>query len=113
MPRNAREWITVLWPAFVAACLLEVVVFAGFDPHEVLLFGRETDLSPESVYSIAFFAFWAITSAAGLVTWSLSRTPEDINRWQRRAPLTSPLPGDPPNSAYRGPVPPPSAPPGA
>lgn len=113
MPRNAREWITVLWPAFVAACLLEIVVFAGFDPHDMNLFGLDLDVGAESVYSIAFFAFWAITTATGLVTWSLSRSSEEINRWQRRVPLTLPLPGNPPNPEYRGPLPPPSAPPGA
>jgi hypothetical protein len=110
MPRNAREWIAILWPAFVAASLLEIVVFAGFDPHDVNLFG--IDASSEAVYSIAFFAFWAITSATGVVTWSLSRSSEEINRWQRRVPVTLPLPGNPPNPDYQGPQPPPAAPPG-
>jgi len=110
MPRNAIEWISILWPAFVAACLLEIVVFAGFDPQDVNLLG--IDASAEAVYSIAFFAFWAITSAAGVVTWSLSRSSHEINRWQRRMPLTLPLPGHPPNPDDRGPQAPPSAPPG-
>ena len=113
MPRNAREWIAVLWPAFVAACVLEMVVFAAFDPHDVHVFGLSLEADRESVYSIAFFVFWAIAAAAGLVTWSLSRSSDEINRWQRRVPLTLPLPGEPPNPEYRGPRPPPSAPPGA
>lgn len=111
MPRNAREWIAVLWPAFVAACLLEVIVFAAFDPHDFSLFGMSFDLERDAVYSVAFFAFWAIAAAAGLVTLSLSRSSEDINRWQRRVPLTVPLPGNPPNPEYRGPNPPDTTPP--
>jgi hypothetical protein len=113
MPHNSREWIAVLWPAFVAACLLEIVVFAGFDPHDFNFFGLSVEAGSDVVYSIAFFAFWAITSATGLVTWSLSRSADEINRFQRRVPLTVPLPGNPPNPGYRGPNPPPSAPPGA
>lgn len=109
MPQNAREWIAILWPAFVAACLLEIVVFAGFDPHDFTLFGIVAE--GEAVYSIAFFAFWGICSMAGIVTWSLSRSSEEINRWQRRVPVTLPLPGNPPNPDYRGPMPPPSVPP--
>jgi hypothetical protein len=111
MPRNAREWIAVLWPAFVAACLLEIVVFAGFDPHDFNLLGLTVDVEREGVYSIAFFAFWAITTATGMVTWSLSRSSEEINRWRRRVPVTVPLPGNPPNPEYEGPLPPPTAPP--
>jgi hypothetical protein len=111
MPSNAREWIAVLWPAFVAACLLEMVVFAAFDPHDLDVFGLSLDLGRDAVYSIAFFAFWAITSATGLVTWSLSRSSDEINRWRRRVPLTLPLPGNPPNPDYRGPHPPDATPP--
>lgn len=113
MPRNAREWIAVLWPAFVAACVLEIVVFACFDPHDLHAFGGSIDLERDAVYSLAFFAFWAVTGLTGLVTWSLSRSSEEINRWQRHAPVTLPLPGSPPNPDYRGPRPPPSVPPGA
>jgi hypothetical protein len=111
MPRNPREWITVLWPAFVSACMLEIVVFAAFDPHQLDLFGWTPELDADAVYSLAFFAFWAITSATGVVTWSLSRTSEEINRWQRRVPLTVPLPGNPPNPDYHGPDPPETVPP--
>ena len=113
MPRNAREWIAVLWPAFVAACLLETVVFAAFDPHDLQAFGLSAEVDRDAVYSIAFFAFWAITSTTGVVTWSRSRSSEEINRFQRRVPTTPSLPGHPPNPEYPGPNPPPSTPPGA
>lgn len=111
MPRNAREWIAILWPAFVAAGLLEIVVFAGFDPHDFNLFAVTIEAGGEAIYSIAFFAFWGICTAAGIVTWSLSRSTEEINRWQRREPVSLPLPGDSPNPDDRGPMPPPTVPP--
>jgi hypothetical protein len=113
MPRNSREWIAVLWPAFVSACMLEVVVFAGFDPHDFNLLGLQFEAGDDAVYSIAFFAFWGICTAMGVVVWSLSRSADEINRWTRHAPVTLPLPGNPPNPDYRGPSPPPSVPPGA
>jgi H+/Cl- antiporter ClcA len=112
VPRNSREWIAVLWPAFVAACVLEIVVFAAFDPHDLNAFGLFVEVDRDTVYSVAFFAFWGITAATGLVTWSLSRTSDEINRFQRRVPVTLPLPGSPQNPDYRGPDPPPSVPPG-
>ena len=74
MPTSARDRIAVLWPAFLAACLLEIVVFASFDPHDVRTFGGQ-DLEAQSVYSIAFFAFWLIASLTSLTTWMLSRRP--------------------------------------
>jgi hypothetical protein len=113
MPSNAREWLAILWPAFVAACMLQIVVFAGFDPHDLSLFGLGLEIERDAVYSIAFFAFWAITTATGWVTWSLFRSSEEINRYRRRVPVTLPLPGNPPNPDYRGPTPPPSVPPSA
>jgi hypothetical protein len=113
MPRNAREWIAVLWPAFVSASMLEVVVFAGFDPRDFNLLGMQFEAGDDAIYSIAFFAFWVICTVMGVVTWSLSRSSEEINRWKRHAPVTAPLPGNPPNPDYRGPSPPPSVPPGA
>lgn len=84
MPRSAREWIAVLWPAFVSACLLEMIVFAAFDPHDFNLFGWQIDIGQrDTVYSLAFFVFWAIGGAAGLVTWSLSRSSDEINHGTR------------------------------
>jgi hypothetical protein len=112
VPRTLREWIAVLWPAFVSACLLEMVVFAAFDPHDLSLFGWQIDAAQrDTVYSLAFFAFWAIACASGMVTWSLSRSSEEINRWRRPTPLAVPLPGNPPNPDARGPSPSPKVPP--
>jgi hypothetical protein len=72
MPHTARQWITVLWPAFLAASVLELVVFAGFDPQDVNLFGLSLEPERAAVYSITFLLFWLITAAAGIVTRAMS-----------------------------------------
>jgi hypothetical protein len=72
MPRTTRQWITVLWPAFLAASALELLVFAGFDPQDVNLFGLPLEPERAAVYSITFLLFWLITAAAGIVTRAMS-----------------------------------------
>ena len=73
MPQSVREWIIVLWPAFMAACVLETLVFAGFDPHDINLFGLTLDTDAETVYSLAFLAFWAVSAVFGILTWILAQ----------------------------------------
>lgn len=79
-PRTSRDWISVLWPSFVAACLVEMVVFASFDPQDWHFFGMEEQQSAETVYSIGFFCFWIITTLASLGTWNLTRSATELNR---------------------------------
>ncbi|MGE0803287.1 MAG: hypothetical protein AB7G13_07240 [Lautropia sp.] len=75
MKPTARRWLAVMWPAFVAACALEMVVFAAFDPDDFHGFGAAVDWSRETVLTVAFIVFWVITSFAGYVTWRLAETP--------------------------------------
>ena len=70
---STRHAIAVLWPAFLAACLLEIVVFGSFDPDDFHGFGAAVHLSREAVLSIAFFVFWFVAAIAGFATWKLSR----------------------------------------
>jgi hypothetical protein len=69
-----RRWGAVAWPAFVAACLLEIIVFAAFDPADFHAFGAESWQS-QSVLTIAFLAFWVVSTLACYVTWILAREP--------------------------------------
>ena len=57
-----------------------IAVFAAFDPHDFHLFGLSDEVERETVYSLAFFAFWAIATVGGGVTWSLARTAERLDR---------------------------------
>ena len=72
MPRKMRDWIIVLWPAFVAACLIEMLVFASFDPHDINVLGFRVEAERDMVYSLAFFAFWFVTTLVALAVWSLT-----------------------------------------
>ena len=68
------------WPAFLAAGVLEMLVFALVDPGELHWGGQPLDLSPRAVYSLAFLAFWAVVAASGMITAVLMASAEDINR---------------------------------
>ena len=68
--RTARQWVLVVWPAFLAACLLEALVFSMVDPGEVHWPGQVTQAARQAVYTVAFFCFWLISAACSwLVLW--------------------------------------------
>ncbi|MBX3634904.1 MAG: hypothetical protein KF683_05870 [Rubrivivax sp.] len=76
----SRHWRVVLWPAFLAACLLELVVFALVDPGELHApGGGALPLSNTAVYSLAFFAFWAASAAASALTLVLTQRADEVN----------------------------------
>lgn len=70
-------WIT--WPAFLAACVLELVVFAFVDPSELEWAGNPLGWSRQGIYTAAFFVFWVISLAACWLTTLLRMTPAEIN----------------------------------
>jgi hypothetical protein len=77
--RGVKRWVLISWPAFLAACLLEALVFATIDPNEVHWPGLLVQPSRQAVYTVAFFSFWMIAMAcSSLVLW-LSKPPRDIN----------------------------------
>jgi hypothetical protein len=65
---NAKQMIWIAWPAFMSACLLELVVFALVDPMELQWSGHPLAWSRQGVYTAGFFLFWL----AGLLSGSLS-----------------------------------------
>jgi len=69
----------VLWPAFLAACVLELVVFAMVDPHDLHWAGQPVVLSRQSVYTVSFFVFWAISIGSNALTALLAMTPAEVN----------------------------------
>jgi hypothetical protein len=66
--------MTVLWPAFLAACVLEAVVFAVVDPHELTWAGGPLGWSRQAVYTASFFLFWAVCLASSLLALVLARS---------------------------------------
>jgi hypothetical protein len=75
-----QRWMWILWPAFLMAGVLEIVVFAFFDPNDLHWMGEPVKWSRNAVYSVAFFAFWAITSVSSALTTLLSMSPFEVNR---------------------------------
>ena len=76
---GARRWVWIVWPAFLSAAVMEMLVFASFHPQDILWLAGVGGLSPLTVYTVAFFAFWAIFSVAGYVTVLLSLSAADMN----------------------------------
>lgn len=71
-------WIA--WPAFLMAGVLEILVFALVDPHDLHWFGQPVPLSREGVYTLAFFAFWAVTMVSSALTTLLAMSSFELNR---------------------------------
>ena len=65
MASLAVRALTVLWPAFLMAGVLETFVFALVDPSDLRWFGGEAiGFSRQAIYTLAFLIFWALISAA-------------------------------------------------
>src|SRR3954468_14387751 len=75
---------SILWPSFLAAGVGEMLVFAFFDPMELL--GDEAALSRTAIYSLAFLAFWMLMACSSALTWLLQRSADEINRCPLPAP---------------------------
>jgi hypothetical protein len=70
----------ILWPAFLVACAMEVVFFTLFDPTDLHFFGEPLEASRMAIYSVGFFAFWALGAASSFLTCFLQRSPWEVNR---------------------------------
>lgn len=65
-----RRWGLILWPSFLAACLLEALVFAIVDPAELHWPGHLGTPSTPAIYTAAFFAFWGSCALCSrIVLW--------------------------------------------
>lgn len=78
MTMQRLMWIA--WPAFLVACLLEMLVFAMVDPQDLHWFGQPVELSRQGVYTIAFFLFWGVSMVASGLTTLLAMSPFEVNR---------------------------------
>lgn len=70
----------IVWPAFLVAGILEVLVFALVDPHDLHWFGQPLEWSRQAIYTVAFFVFWGITMVSSALTALLSMSPFEVNR---------------------------------
>jgi hypothetical protein len=81
--------LCILWPSFLMAGVLEMLVFSMVDPGSLQWFGgAPVEWSASAVYTLAFFVFWAAISTAGALTQMLVTTPteDDHTPVRRSAP---------------------------
>jgi hypothetical protein len=74
-----QKWMWIVWPAFLSACVLELVVFALVDPQDLSWSGQPLSLSRQGVYTAAFFVFWAISMVCSALTTLLGTPPSQVN----------------------------------
>ncbi len=65
---RTRKLMWIAWPGFVAACVLQAVVFALVDPLELEWAGHALGWSRQAVYACAFFLFWAAAMFSSALT---------------------------------------------
>ena len=76
----SQRLMWIVWPAFLVACVLELLVFALLDPQDLRWLGEPVALSRQAVYTVAFFVFWVTAIVSSALTTLLSRSPFEINR---------------------------------
>ena len=59
-----QRLMCIVWPAFIVAGLLEMMVFAVIDPIDIHWMSEGFDLSRQGFYTLAFFVFWGVTTLA-------------------------------------------------
>jgi hypothetical protein len=74
-----KRLMWIIWPAFLTAGVLEMLVFSMVEPEALHQFGKQLAISREGVYTLAFFAFWAITCVSGALTTLLAISPAEMN----------------------------------
>ncbi len=72
--------LIILWPAFLMAGVLEMLVFSVVNPSDLHGLGFEAlQWSSRTIYSVSFLVFWLVISMASAITWLLHQTEEDVN----------------------------------
>ncbi len=76
----AKRLMWVVWPAFLVAGVLEMLVFALVDPQDLRWAGQPLEMSRQGIYTVAFFLFWLLTLLASGMTALLAMSPAEVNR---------------------------------
>lgn len=72
---SSRQLIGILWPSFLLACAIEILVFALVDPSDLHWGGEALRMSRQGVYTVAFFVFWGMAAASSAFTALLADPP--------------------------------------
>lgn len=85
--RRARRVMAVVWPSFLMAGVLEMLVFSVLDPQELRWFGAApVELSTQAVYTLAFVVFWAVLMLSASLSLLLMQLPEHESDPDTQAP---------------------------
>ncbi len=76
----SQRMMWIVWPAFLMAGVLEMLVFAMVDPQDLQWFGQSIQLTRQGVYTVTFFVFWIITMLSSGLTTLLAMSPFEVNR---------------------------------
>lgn len=75
---GARRRSAVVWPSFLMACVLELLVFSFVDPQSLhWIGGASVEAAPVAIYSVSFFLFWGVSALSAALTLLLLREPDD------------------------------------
>jgi hypothetical protein len=85
--RVKRYAMAVAWSSFLVAGVLEALVFAVVDPHDLRWFGgAQVELSAQAIYTVSFLIFWGVIALGASLALLLVSVPAEDVRPARRAP---------------------------
>lgn len=76
----AQRIMWIVWPSFLMAGVLEILVFAMVDPQDLHWLGQAAQLSRQGIYTVAFFAFWLVTLLSSALTTLLAIPSLEVNQ---------------------------------
>lgn len=75
-----QRTLQILWPAFLMAGVLEMLLFAVVDPGDLQWFGGPPiDWSRQAIYTATFMIFWGVMAISSALTALLIRSDADLN----------------------------------
>jgi hypothetical protein len=69
----SQRLMWIVWPSFLVASVLEMLVFAMVDPHDLNWFGQPVSLSRQAVYTLVFFVLWLAAMVSSTLTVILAQ----------------------------------------
>jgi len=72
-----KYWMFIVWPSFLMAGVMEMVVFAMVDPQDLHFFNQAKDVSRQGIYTLSFFIFWIICAASSSLSLFLYMEPKE------------------------------------
>jgi hypothetical protein len=80
MKQRIRRLAWILWPSFLLACVVEMLVFALVDPGDLHWRGEPLPLSRQGLYTVSFFVFWVLAMGSSALTALLAVSRRELNR---------------------------------